>query len=100
MDIGITSDLLYTKSTSFCVKDARGPIHQRGKVVATRRKPDVWTKTLPQPWRAAFGSSTKTTHHGGSMVQDDFVRHFVFPTCRDISIIITLGVLDSVPADC
>src|SRR5713226_8935801 len=45
---------VHKKTISYCVKDVSGRIQQEGKVGSTRREPDCWMKTLPQPWTVAM----------------------------------------------
>ncbi len=40
---------VHKKTISYCVKDAAGQIHQRGKIGSTRPELDSWIRTLPQP---------------------------------------------------
>ena len=45
---------VHKKTISYCVKDVSGRIQQEGKVGSTRREPDCWMKSLPQPWTVAM----------------------------------------------
>jgi hypothetical protein len=40
---------VHKRTISYCVKDAAGCVHMRGKIGSTRRELDAWSKTLPQP---------------------------------------------------
>jgi len=40
---------VYKKAISFGVKDAAGHVHREGRIGSTRREPDAWIGTLPQP---------------------------------------------------
>ena len=53
-DICITSDWMFKKTISYCVKDASGQVHQEGQVGATRWELDSWMKNLPQPRTVAL----------------------------------------------
>ena len=45
---------VHKKTISYCVKDASGQIHRKGKIGATRCEWDCWIKTLPRPWTVAM----------------------------------------------
>jgi len=51
---------VHKKSISYCVKDARGQVHQEGKVGATRWELDAWMEALPQPWTVAMEATVFT----------------------------------------
>src|SRR5713226_834407 len=64
---GSSMDIMYyigldvhKKTISYCVKDARGQVHQEGKIGATRRELDSWIKTLPQPRTIAMEATIFT----------------------------------------
>jgi hypothetical protein len=42
---------IHMKTISYCIKDAAGQVHQKGKIGATRRELDSRLKTVPQPGR-------------------------------------------------
>jgi hypothetical protein len=47
---------VHKRTTSHCVKDAAGHVHQEGKIGSTRRELDCWVKALPQPRRPQPGN--------------------------------------------
>jgi hypothetical protein len=51
---------VHKKTISYCVKDARGQVHQEGKIGATRNELDWWRKTLPQAWNVAMKATIFT----------------------------------------
>jgi len=51
---------VHKKTTSYCVKDASGRIHDEGKIGATRNDLDSWMKILPQPWTVAMEATIFT----------------------------------------
>jgi len=64
---GLLRDMMYyigldvdKKTISYCVKDAAGKIHQKGKMGSTRRELDSWIRTLPQPRMMAMEATIFT----------------------------------------
>jgi transposase len=51
---------VHKKTISYCVKDAAGLVHREGKIGSTRREPDAWVKTLPQPRTIAMEATIFT----------------------------------------
>jgi len=51
---------VHKKTISYCVKDARGRIHDEGKIGATRNDLDSWMKTLVRPWMVAMEATIFT----------------------------------------
>ena len=45
---------VHKKTISYCVKDGSGRIYAEAEIPATRLDLDMWMKTLPQPWTAAW----------------------------------------------
>ena len=69
---------VHKRTISYCVKGARGQVHQEGKIDATRRELDGWMETLPQPWTVAMEATIFT---GG--IYDHLLPHaqqFTNPT--------------------
>jgi transposase len=40
---------VHKKTISYCVKDAAGCVHRKGKIGSSRRELDAWIRTLPHP---------------------------------------------------
>ena len=51
---------VHKRAISYCVKDAAGRAHMKGKIGATRRELDAWIKTLPQPRTIAMEATIFT----------------------------------------
>jgi transposase len=51
---------VHKKTISYCIKDVSGPIHQEGKIGATRCELDRWVKILPQPRTIAMEATILT----------------------------------------
>ena len=51
---------VHKRKISYCVKDSGGRVFAEGLLSATRLDPDLWMKTLPQPWSAAMEATMFT----------------------------------------
>ncbi|MDX6464484.1 MAG: transposase, partial [Acidobacteriaceae bacterium] len=51
---------VHKRTISYCVKDAAGQVHQKGKIGSTRHELDAWIKILPEPRMIAMEATIFT----------------------------------------